>query len=67
MDRVHYMDQSGLYALEDVLIELCQKKITSLVVGLNDQPRYLVSSIGILKSLIPEDYIFSHFKLVDHR
>lgn len=62
MDRVPYMDQSGLYALEDVLIELSQKKITSLVVGLNDQPRYLMSSIGILKSLIPEDHIFKSFQ-----
>lgn len=61
MDRVPYMDQSGLYAMEDVLIELSQQNITPLVVGLEEQPRYLMNCIGIINNLIPEDHIFESF------
>jgi len=61
MDRVPYIDQSGLYAMEDVLIDLSRKNITSLVVGLEEQPRYLMNGIGIISNLIPEDHIFKSF------
>jgi len=61
MERVPYIDQSGLYALEDVLIELEKNKITVLIVGIEAQPRYLMRGIGIIDKLIPENHIFESF------
>lgn len=61
MSRVPYIDQSGLYALEDVLIELKQKNITPLLVGTQSQPEYLMRSIGLMDDLIPEEHIFKSF------
>ena len=61
MEKVPYVDQSGLYALEDVLIDLEQHDITCLVVGARTQPKYLMKSIGILGKLIPENHTFDSF------
>jgi SulP family sulfate permease len=61
MSRVPYIDQSGLFALEDVLMELNQKQIFTLIVGVQSQPKYLMKSIGILGRLIPEEQTFENF------
>ena len=62
MDRVPYIDQSGLFALEDVLIELNEKKIACFMVGIQSQPKLLMKSIGILNTLIPQEHTFESFK-----
>ena len=62
MDRVPYIDQSGLFALEDVLMYLSQNKILTLMVGVQAQPKYLMKTIGIIGKLIPEDQIFDFFE-----
>ena len=61
MDRVPYIDQSGLFALEDVLLDLNEKEIEILIVGLQSQPKYLMKTIGIIGKLIPEERTFDHF------
>ncbi|MBR9919272.1 MAG: SulP family inorganic anion transporter [Bacteroidetes bacterium] len=61
MDRVPYMDQSGLFAMEDVLTELRDKNITILVVGLKQQPRVRLEAIDIIPELLKEDHIFEEF------
>lgn len=62
MDKVPYIDQSGLYALEDTLLDLEKREITQLIVGLQKQPRYLMSSIDIIPDLVPEEHIFNDFR-----
>ena len=62
MDRVPYIDQSGLFALEDVLMDLNQKNIDCLMVGVKSQPKYLMKSIQIIDKLIPEDRLFESFE-----
>ncbi|MCX2680593.1 SulP family inorganic anion transporter [Galbibacter sp. EGI 63066] len=63
LDRMQYMDQSGLYAMEDVLQELQKKNGTIvLFVGLLDQPRYMMERIDIIPDLISENQIFDTFK-----
>ncbi|UOB19224.1 SulP family inorganic anion transporter [Abyssalbus ytuae] len=62
MDRVPYIDQSGLYALEEVMLDLNNKGITVLMVDIKSQPKYLMDSIDIIPDLISEDHIFSSFK-----
>jgi SulP family sulfate permease len=62
MEKVPYIDQSGLYAMEDVLLNLEKKNIIQLIVGVQNQPAYLMQSIDIIPDLIPEEHIFDNFK-----
>ncbi len=61
MDRMQYMDQSGLYTLEDVLIDLKKSEINVLLVDVLDQPRYMMERVDIIPDLIPEEHIFDTF------
>ena len=62
MERVPLIDQSGLFALEDILIELTQKGITPFLERVREQPQYMMQTIGILNKLIPEEHQFSDFE-----
>jgi sulfate permease, SulP family len=62
MDKVPYIDQSGLFALEDVLLDLNDKKIEILIVGVQSQPKYLMKTVGIFRELIPEEKSFENFE-----
>jgi len=61
MDRMQYIDQSGLYAMEDILIDLFNEGIVVLLVDLLDQPRYMLERIDIIPDLISQDHIFDDF------
>jgi SulP family sulfate permease len=61
LDRMQYMDQSGLYAMEDVLQALQKKDITVLFVDVLEQPRYMMERIDIIPDLIPLEHIFETF------
>ncbi len=61
LDKVPYIDQSGLYALESVIIDLVQEKKEVLLVGIKKQPRYMMERIDIIPDLIPKDHIFVNF------
>lgn len=74
MDRVPYIDQSGLYALENAVLDLEQRGIQVLLTALQEQPKDKLISIDIVPDLISEahifdnidaafDYLKSHFKL----
>ena len=62
MDRMQYMDQSGLYAMEDVLQDLKQSGKTVLLVGILDQPKYMMERIDIIPDLIPREHVFKNIK-----
>ncbi|RPG29355.1 MAG: SulP family inorganic anion transporter [Muricauda sp. TMED12] len=61
MDRMQYLDQSGLYTLEDVLIDLKNAGVTVLFVHVLEQPKYMMERVKLIPSLIPEDQIFDDF------
>jgi SulP family sulfate permease len=61
LGRMQYMDQTGLYAMEEVLQEIIIHNIRVLLVDIQEQPRYLMESIDIIPDLIPEEYIFEDF------
>ncbi|WP_101450833.1 SulP family inorganic anion transporter [Aquimarina sp. MAR_2010_214] len=61
MDRVPYMDQSGLYTLEEIILGLEQKGIHTHIVGIQKQPLYLAKNIDIIPDLIPENCVFEDF------
>lgn len=62
MDRMPYVDQSGLYALEDILVALRDSGKTTLFVNPQNQPLFMMERIDIVPDLIPEAHIFSDFK-----
>ncbi|TNJ46996.1 SulP family inorganic anion transporter [Tamlana fucoidanivorans] len=62
LGRMQYMDQSGLYAMEDMLQELSKKHIEVLFVNLLKQPKYMMERIDIIPDLIPREHIFKDFK-----
>ncbi len=53
MGRVPYLDQSGLYALEDVLIDLINQGKKVHLVGLQKQPRYMLERVDLIPNLVP--------------
>ena len=60
MERMQYMDQSGLYAMEDVLVDLCKNGKKVLFVKIINQPRYMLERIDIIPDLVPEEQIFDN-------
>jgi len=62
LDRMQYMDQSGLYVMEDMLQDLKTKNVDALLVGLLPQPRYMMERIDIIPDFISEDHIFENFE-----
>lgn len=59
MDRVPYMDQSGLYALEGVIFDLKKEGIEVILTGLQEQPREILESIKVIPDLVPEEDLFN--------
>jgi SulP family sulfate permease len=64
MDRCRYMDQSGLYALEDVLIELTQQGVKILIIHLHEQPKMMMERVNLIPSLVPKEQTFDSFDTV---
>lgn len=62
MGRMQYMDQSGLYAMEDILVDLVGKGIKILFVNPIQQPMYMMERIDIIPDLVPKEQIFKTFK-----
>jgi SulP family sulfate permease len=62
LGRMQYMDQSGLYAMEDVLVDLSRRNIKVLFVNVLEQPRYMMERIDIIPDLVPEEQIFKNFE-----
>ncbi len=62
LSRMQYMDQTGLYVMEDTLQDLRVKGVDVVFVGLLKQPRYMMERIDIIPDFIPEERIFKSFK-----
>jgi len=61
MGKMDYIDQTGLYALEDLLIDLASQNIKVLFVNVQEQPKYMLERIDVIPDLIPEDQVFNSF------
>ena len=59
LDRVPYIDQSGLYALEDAVFDLRARGVEVLLVGLQEQPRDQLERIDVIPDLVPEGDVFA--------
>jgi SulP family sulfate permease len=60
--RMQYMDQSGLYAMEDMLLELKKNDVEILFLNLLKQPRYMMERIDIIPDFIPKSQIFTEIE-----
>ncbi len=61
MGRMQYIDQSGLYAMEDVLVDLAKRGIKVMLVNVLNQPKYMLERIDIIPDLVPKEQIFTNF------
>jgi len=61
MNEVPYIDQSGLYAMEDVLIDLANQGKTVIMTGLQKQPRYMMERVDMIPNLINPDQLSDGF------
>jgi SulP family sulfate permease len=58
MKRVPYMDLSGLYAIQDVVIEMQKMGVTVVFTMTQSQPMYLLKRNKFVPEIVPEDYFF---------
>jgi len=61
LGRMPYIDQSGLYTMEDVLVDLRKQGMTILFVDVLKQPQYMMERIGLIPDLIPKTCIYKDF------
>jgi len=62
MEKVPYIDQSGIYALEDAILELEKRGISVLLTGIQKQPDDMLRNIKMIPELISEDKVFKDFE-----
>ena len=61
MEKVPFIDQTGLYALEDAILSLEQRDIHVLLTGLQTNPRDRMERIRVIPDLVSKDNIFKTF------
>ncbi len=61
MERVPYVDQSGLYAMEDAILDLQNQGIKILFTGLHGQPKDMFESFSLVPGFVPESQSFEDF------
>ena len=62
MMDVPNIDQTGLYALEEVVLSLEKRNIAVVITGLQKQPYRMLQRINMVPGLIPENYIFDEIE-----
>jgi SulP family sulfate permease len=61
MDNVPSIDQTGMYAIEDAVLELQKKGVTVFITGIKEQPLDMLKNIRLIPDLLPEDHIFKNY------
>jgi SulP family sulfate permease len=61
MSNVPCIDQSGMYAIEDAILELEKKGINVLLSGIQKQPEDMLRRIALIPNLVEEDHLHSDF------
>ncbi len=62
MDRVPYVDQSGLYAMEDAIMDLQAQNIKVVFTDVHGQPLDMFERFNLIPGLVKEEYCFEDFK-----
>jgi sulfate permease, SulP family len=61
MDRISYMDQTGVYALKDALTRLNAAGVRVLVVGVSVAHLDLLEKLQVIPAVVPKSDVFSDF------
>ncbi len=61
MDKVPYVDQSGLYAMEEAIRNLQSRNIAVAFTNLQEQPQDMLEGINLIPGLVPYRYCFDTF------
>ena len=61
LETMDYIDQSGLYALEEILVDLSEQGKTIYLVDLQKQPKLMMERVNMVPKLIPQDNIFKDY------
>ena len=64
MDRISYMDQTGVYALKDALTRLIAAGVRVLVAGVSVAHRDLLERLQVIPAVVPESDVFSDFDVL---
>ena len=62
MRLVSFMDQSGLYAMEEAIKELQDRGAQVLMTIIQPQPVYMLRKMNVIPDLVPEDHTFETFE-----
>jgi len=62
MNNVPNIDQSGMYAIEDAILELEKKNITVLMTNMQKQPEDMLKNIKLIPNLVPQNHMFKDLK-----
>ena len=62
MENVPYIDQSGMYAIEDAVLALEQRGIEVFLTGIQKQPEDRLRRINLIPAVIDEESLFEDFE-----
>lgn len=61
MDHISYMDQTGIYALQDALTELKESGLRVLIVGISIAHLDILQKFRVVPDVVPNEDIFENF------
>lgn len=61
MKKVPYIDQSGMYAIEDAVMAMQKKNIKVFITGIQDQPKDMLKQIDLIPAMVDETQLFDDF------
>lgn len=59
--EVPYIDQSGLYALEDAILTLAERGVEVYLTGIQEQPLARLERLNIIPGLLDHDHVFAQY------
>lgn len=62
MRLVSFMDQSGLYAMEEAVKDLQDRGIEVLMTIIQPQPLYMLTTHNVIPGVVPQDHTFKTFE-----
>lgn len=62
MENVPTIDQSGMYAIEDAVLDIEKKGINVILTGIQKQPEDMLRNIKLIPNLIEEEHLYKDFK-----
>lgn len=61
MKKVPYIDQSGMLAMEEAVLDLQRQGITVAMTGLQQQPKAMLEGIKLIPNILPNHLVFKNF------